>query len=600
MTERKLPHWNLTTIFPSLETAPFQESLAALEREITKLEAVFDAGEIMLRATPPALDATTVERFETALTQLNEVSTHFNLLWVYLLGFISTDSRNTTAQQRLSELQQQQMRLQKLQTRFTAWIGSLDVDGLLARSDLAREHSFALRKARVSAEHLMSPTEEALATELNVTGGQAWAKLYNNVSSQITAEIELDGEQQTLPMSALRNLAHDKRREVRQRAYEVELATWEQHAMPIAAALNSIKGQTNTLLERRGWESPLAVALHNNNIDRATLETMLTTAESYFPTFERYLQAKARLLGVERLAWCDLFAPVGESQRTWDFETARAFILENFRAFSDRLGDMAERAFRDHWIDAEPRDGKRGGAFCAWVRADESRILANFQPAYSGMGTLAHELGHAYHNLARANRTYIQRQTPMTLAETASNFCEIMMRDAALSSAPPAEELAIIEASLQDACQVVVDITSRYLFEKAVFERRRARELAVEELNAIMLESQRAAYGAGLDGDQLHPYMWAAKPHYYGSIFYNFPYMFGLLFSLGLYARYQETPEAFLAEYDDLLSATGMADAATLTARYDIDLHDPAFWRSSLDLIVADVDRFVALVDEQT
>ena len=254
MTEMKLPHWNLTTIFPSLETAPFQESLAALEREITKLEAVFDAGEIMLRATPPALDATTVERFETALTQLNEVSTHFNLLRVYLLGFISTDSRNTTAQQRLSELQQQQMRLQKLQTRFTAWIGSLDVDGLLARSDLAREHSFALRKARVSAEHLMSPTEEALATELNVTGGQAWAKLYNNVSSQITAEIELDGERQTLPMSALRNLAHDVRREVRQRAYEVELATWEQHAMPIAAALNSIKGQTNTLLERRGWD----------------------------------------------------------------------------------------------------------------------------------------------------------------------------------------------------------------------------------------------------------------------------------------------------------------------------------------------------------
>jgi oligoendopeptidase F len=215
------------------------------------------------------------------------------------------------------------------------------------------------------------------------------------------------------------------------------------------------------------------------------------------------------------------------------------------------------------------------------------------------MGTLAHELGHAYHNLARANRTYIQRQTPMTLAETASNFCEIMMRDAALSSAPPAEELAIIEASLQDACQVVVDITSRYLFEKAVFERRQARELAVEELNAIMMESQRATYGAGLDSDQLHPYMWAAKPHYYGAIFYNFPYMFGLLFSLGLYARYQETPETFLADYDDLLSATGMADAATLAARYDIDLHDPAFWRSSLDLIVADVNRFVALVDAQ-
>jgi oligoendopeptidase F len=262
------------------------------------------------------------------------------------------------------------------------------------------------------------------------------------------------------------------------------------------------------------------------------------------------------------------------------------------------MGAMAERAFCERWIDAEPRDGKRGGAFCAWLRKDESRILANFNPAYGGMSTLAHELGHAYHNLACARRTYLQRQTPMTLAETASNFCEVMIREAALKTASPAEQLTILEASLQDACQVVVDITSRFLFEKEVFERRQQRELSADELNEIMLESQRATYGDGLDPEKLHPYMWAVKPHYYNVAFYNFPYMFGLLFSLGLYARYREAPGPFLASYDDLLSATGMNDAASLAARFGIDVRSPAFWRDSLGLIAEDVSQFERLVTE--
>src|SRR5581483_6329348 len=240
-----------------------------------------------------------------------------------------------------------------------------------------------------------------------------------------------------------------------------------------------------------------------------------------------------------------------------------------------RLSDFAARAFREHWIDAEPHAGKVDGAYCAPLRKDESRVLANFKPSYGGMSTLAHELGHGYHNLNLAQRTMLQQETPMTLAETASIFCETIIRHAALQNANTQEQIAILEASLQGSCQVVVDITSRFLFEQRVFERRKQRELSVDELNALMVEAQRETYGDELDEDALHPYMWAMKPHYYSSeySFYNSPYMFGLLFGLGLYALYQKDPEGFKKGYDALLSQTGLADAATLAAQFNIDIH---------------------------
>ena len=368
--------------------------------------------------------------------------------------------------------------------------------------------------------------------------------------------------------------------------------------MPLAAALNSIKGQVNALARRRGWETPLDAAIFDANIDRQTLDAMMTAARESFPDFRRYLSAKARALGLERLAWYDLFAPVGGGSRAWSFDEAAAFVVEQFGTYSQRMSDFAARAFRERWIDAEPRPGKRDGAYCMRLRGDESRVFANFKPSFGGMSTLAHELGHGYHNMNLAPRTALQRQTPMTLAETASIFCETIVRNAALRQANRDEQIEILEASLQGSCQVVVDITSRFLFERGVFETRRDRELSVDELNALMLRTQRETYGDGLDEALLHPYMWAVKGHYYSPSrsFYNFPYMFGLLFGLGLYARYQHDPEAFQRGYDELLASTGMADAATLAARFGIDTRTPDFWRSSLAIVRDDVDRFEALV----
>ena len=586
----------MTVIYPNLDSPQFLAGFQSVVDAIAGLAALFDEHGVG-RQEGLATDAATAAAFEAVTDRFNAVVEEVSTLGAYLASFVATDSRDTAAQAAYSQLEQHLALLSQLETRFTAWVGSLDVDALLAGSAVARAHEFALRHAAEAARHQMSPAEEALAAELNLSGGSAWEKLEGNVSSQLLVPVERDGEIVELPMSAVRNLAYEADRDTRRRAYEAELAAWQRAEAPIAAALNSIKGEYATLARRRGWESPLDASLFDSHIDRATLDAMMAAAREAFPDFRRYLQVKARLLGLERLAWHDLFAPVGASSRAWEWDDATAFVVGRFNGYAPRMGALAARAFAERWIDAEPRPGKRDGAFCMPLRGEESRILANFKPAFAGMSTLAHELGHAYHNLNLAGRTPIQRQTPMTLAETASIFCETIIRDAVLAESDPQEQLAILEASLQSSCQVVVDITSRFLFEQAMFDGRRDRELSVEELKEAMLASQRETYGDGLDGDLLHPYMWAAKPHYYSSAraFYNYPYMFGLLFGLGLYARYQQEPAGFQERYDDLLASTGLADAATLAARFGIDLRSADFWRSSFDIVRADIDRFAEL-----
>ncbi|MDQ2996001.1 MAG: M3 family oligoendopeptidase [Chloroflexota bacterium] len=600
MKTTALPHWDMSVVYASLDAPEFARDFAAVIGEIDALVALFNTYRIDKRERAP-LDEATIAAFESVVAALNATFERANTLRAYIYSFVATNSRDTQAQARLSEFQQAAVRLSQLSIRFTAWIGSQDVDALLEQSEVAREYAFLLREAQRQAEHLMTPAEESLATELNVSGGSAWNRLYNNVASQLLVPISIDGQPPELPISALRNLAYDRDRETRRSAYEAELSAWQRAALPLSAALNSIKGEVNTLSRRRGRDTPLDAALLDNRIDRPTLDAMLDAARDSFPDFRRYLRTKARMLGLEQLPWYDLFAPVGASTRAWDYSEASTFIVEQFGSYSQRMSDFAARAFRENWIDAEPRPGKRDGAFCMPLRGEESRILSNYQPGFKSVLTLAHELGHGYHNLNLARHPDLNRDTPSTLAETASIFCETIVRHAVMRHAGPQEQIEILEGALMSACQVVVDITSRFLFEQRVFDGRSRRDLSIDELCAMMEQSQRETYGDGLDQDVLHPYMWAAKGHYYNTSnsFYNFPYMFGLLFGTGLYAIYQRDPAAFQVGYDDLLASTGMADAATLAARMQIDTRSPAFWRASFDIIRADIDHFEALAAAQ-
>lgn len=591
----RLPHWDMSAVYPDLDSPEFSVGYQAAVASIDQLNDVFDSYAIGVER-PDAVSNNGETIFETILEAYNTVLGETQTLFAYIYSFITTDSRNDRAQAAFSEIEQVFVRLNVLGARFTAWVGTLDVEALIARSPMAAAHAFMLRNCHRRAQHLMGAAEETLAAQLAVTGSSAWAKLYSNVTSQLMVAVELPNGRSEMPMSAVRNLAYDADRDVRRRAFEAELAAWQASAVPIAAALNSIKGEVHALASHRRWETPLDQTLFTNNIDRQTLDAMLTAMRESFPDFRRYLRAKARLLDLPALAWYDLFAPVGGSAREWPLAEAVEFVAEHFEAFSPRLRALAKRAFAEGWIDAEPRAGKQDGAFCMSLRADESRVLLNYQPVFVHVTILAHELGHAYHNLNLAKCTMLQRTTPMTLAETASIFCETIIRHAAFDKVDAQEQLAMLETSLQSSCVVIVDIMSRFLFEREVFERRRQRELSPDELCVIMTEAQQATYGDGLDGVVLHPYMWAAKSHYYdSSSFYNYPYAFGLLFGLGLYAVYQRKPQGFQERYERLLASTGLGDAAELAAEFGIDLRTPSFWRASLQVIRADIDRFEQL-----
>ncbi len=593
-----IPRWDLSNVYPSLESAEFQAAVASVTRQIEELEKFFSENLNKADgATSPAelgaLLGQSIDRFN-ALQELGYT------IYSYIQSFVTTDSRDTLAMKKMSEFQRMMVRVQMLGTQFQAWVGKLPpaLDSAIESNPTAQAHAFNLKEIAEQAKYLMSETEEGLAAELSLSSSSAWSKLQGTVTSQLTVEFELDGKTQKLPMPALINLRSHPDADVRRRAYEAENKAWDSVRESLAACMNGVKGEVNTLNKRRGREDALHSAIDAARIDRPTLEAMLGAMKDSFPMFQRYFKAKARHLGQEKLAWWDLFAPLGKTDTQYSWDEARAFILENFAKFSPEMADFARQAFDNRWIDAEQREGKRGGAFCMGVPAvKESRILSNFDGSLDQVSTLAHELGHGFHNYCafQAGKTMIQQDTPMTLAETASIMCETIVMQAVLQKVSnPQEELAILETMLNGDSQVIVDIYSRYLFEKEVFERREKSELSPDDLSEIMERAQKETYG---ELAAYQPYMWTWKPHYYyaGLSFYNFPYAFGLLFGTGLYAIYQQRGEAFVADYKHLLASTGEASAADLAARFGIDIRSREFWEGSLKVIEKKIERYEQL-----
>lgn len=590
------PRWELDSIYAGLDDRRFVDALEGLYADLDRLAAHFDRHGI--RATeprPPTPDDVAV--LEQVLDASNALNTELRRITTYLYARVTTDSRDDAAAARTVEVQTRMAMLGVLTKRLAAWVAALGVDELAASSGTVAAHRFVLERAAAGAAHQMSEAEESLAAELAPSASLAWQRLQGDISSQLTVTVRVPGaDPATIPMAMARGLATHPDAGRRRAAYEGELAAWESAAVPLAAALNGAKGELAVLNRRRGWSDDIDPVLEANNVDRATLDAMTAAVVDALPDFRTYLRAKATLLGHDGgLPWWDLFAPVGTTEPV-EWSRATELVADAFASYSPHLAALAARAFAQQWVDAEIRDGKRGGAYCAGVEADVSRVMMNFDGSHESVSTLAHELGHAYHNVALAPRPPLQRRLPMALAETASIFCETLLFETALAQAgDDATRLAQLDSHLVNATQIVVDIHSRFLFERALCERRRRTALSVSELCDLMLDAQDQAYGDGLDPAHRHPYMWAVKPHYF-TAFYNWPYTFGLLFGIGLYAGYREDPDQFRSGYDELLSSTGLADATTLAAGFGIDIRDGAFWRSSLDVLRGHIDAHRALV----
>lgn len=595
------PRWDLSNVYPSLESKEFNAAFSEFKRQVADLEDFFVEVVDKADATKPANQLGTI--IGETVEKLNAVYALTNTLSPYISCHVDTNSRDKTAARIQSEFQQAYVPLRKLGIRFTDWMGKLQpvLDEAISNNATAKSHAFNLKEAAEQSKYLMSQAEEGLAAELTLSGGRAWDNLQGTITSQITVDFELDGKVEKLPMPALLNLRTHADEDVRRRAYEAENKAWDSVRETLAACMNGVKGEVITLNKRRSREDALHSALDAARIDRKTLEAMLEAMKDSFPMFRRYFKHKAKLIGKDKLAWWDLFAPAGSVSKMVTYEDARDFILKNFTNFSPELASFAKRAYDNNWIDAEMRDGKRPGGYCTEIQEKkESRIFVNFDGSQDQISTIAHELGHAFHNECafQFNKTALQQDTPMTLAETASTFCETIVTEALLAqTTDPQEELAILEGQLNGASQVIVDIYSRFLFEKEVFERREKAELSSDDFCDIMERSQKATYGDGLDERYLQKYMWTWKPHYYsvGLSFYNFPYAFGLLFGTGLYAIFKERGEAFVQDYKQLLASTGEASAADLADRFGIDIRTKKFWADSLAIIGKRVGRYCEL-----
>lgn len=582
--------WRLDKLYKGFEDELFQKDLSQLD-------------QLILEINSQSVDFNNYEKKADKLMRYlkNEMALNDLVDKLYHFASLTTsvESTNQEANKMVNLLQTKLTDLTKISTMFVKWMKDypgLDKD--IEAYDLLREHKFHLHEIKERASHLLTTELEVMVAKLRQTGSSSWGKLQSLLTS--TLDVEYDGD--IITLSEVRNLATDKDPDVRKKAYEAELKAYEKIEDSIAFALNSIKGEVNTISKARGFKSPLAQALENSRMKKETLEAMQSAVKDYYDVFRQYLKRKSKLLGHKNgLPFYDLFAPIGKNDTRFTIPEANDYILKNFKTFSPRLHDLAKRAFDEEWVDYTPRKGKRGGAFCANMHAiKESRIMTNFTGSFSDMITLSHELGHAYHGEAIFKESNLNSDYTMPVAETASTFCETIVNNAAIKDVKSDDEkIFLLESSLQDYTQVVIDIMSRFIFEKSVFEGREKTVFDANELKELMIQAQKETYGDGLDPDFLHPYMWVCKPHYYsgGLSYYNFPYTYGLLFAKGLYAKYLEDKGAFVKIYDDLLAATGQMKVEEVAELAGIDVTKKAFWKQSLDLLKKDIEIFLELTE---
>lgn len=540
------------------------------------------------------------ENLEEFLKKSIEVKKSFEKLMAFGQLSYTVNVKDENAKRLIEQCENLFVKFTEIEVIFAESLKNTEnLEDIINSSDFLKEHSFYLLEIKEDTKYMLSKSEELAIEKIKNTGSRAWSKLQETLTATLNIEVEVEGEKKILPLPAIRNLAYEDNQETRRSAYYAELKSYERIDESVASALNAIKGEAIQETQMRTYDSILSRTLKDSRIQEKTLAAMLEAMKESLPSFAKFLKKKAELLGHKNgLPFYDIFAPMGEANLTFTEDEAISFIITNFSSFSNKLGDFAKKAFDEKWVDFNPREGKVGGAFCHNLQSiGESRVLSNFTGSFSDVGTLAHELGHAYHGFALNDESYLNTDYTMPIAETASIFCETIVKNAILKTASDKEKFFILEQDISDSLQVIVDIYSRYLFESSVIEKRKEGSLSVEEFKNMMISAQKEAYKDGLDENFLHPYMWLCKGHYYEASlnFYNFPYAFGLLFAKGLYALYLKDGDAFVEKYDKLLALTGKATIEDVVAFMGIDISDKSFWENSLKLIENDIETFISL-----
>ena len=527
---------------------------------------------------------------------IKQAQVHTREIGAFISCLTAQDVTDNNAKLLVSQRNQLSARLQKLMTKFGFALSRVDDETWLSwlEDDKLKPIAFVLNEMRDETKEKLPEEQEQLITDLAIDGYNAWGEMYDTIVGKMT----VDWEGEILSVGQLDNKLNSSSRQERKLAFEKLTAVWNEQSHLFTDTLNHLAGFRLQKYAHRNWDDVLQEPLAYNRMTKQTLTTMWDTITKNKPAFYQYLARKADLLNIDKLAWYDLEAPIADSMKEVSYQVAAETIVKQFGSFSKRMADFTVNAFEQSWIEAEDRAGKRPGGFCtSFPRSKETRIFMTYSGTASNVATLAHELGHGYHQHVMDDLDPLNQGYAMNVAETASTLAEMIVADAAVEQVETNEEkLQLVEDKIQRSLAFFMNIHARFLFETRFYQARKNGFVSTEELNQLMEEAQKEAYG-----DQLasyHPLFWASKLHFHitGVPFYNFPYTFGYLFSLGIYAHAKQDKENFADFYDALLRDTGSMSVESLAKKHlAVDLEKPEFWQSAIDLCIADVEQFMEL-----
>ncbi|MBN8200630.1 M3 family oligoendopeptidase [Bacillus sp. NTK034] len=468
----------------------------------------------------------------------------------------------------------------------------------IINNNLLNELSFVLNERRENASERLPQEEETVINALSVDGYHGWGQMYDVIVGNLKIPYTEDGEIKQLSVGQAANKFSSPDRTLRKEVFDNWEKSWNGQSDYLSKTLNHLAGFRLNVYKLRGWNDFLKEPLDINRMKKETLDTMWDVISRNKAPLVKYLERKAELLGLEKLSWYDLDAPLSKSETKLTYQQGADFILEQFAHFGEEMTAFSKKAFEEKWIEAEDRPGKAPGGFHTYFpESSQSRIFMTYSGTPSNVSTLAHELGHGFHTYAMRDLHLLNRNYAMNVAETASTFAEMIVSDAAVKNAGSEEEkLALLEDKVQRSVALLMNIHARFLFETRFYEERKRGNVSADRLNEIMTGAQKEAYGSALD--EYHPSFWASKLHFFitGVPFYNFPYTFGYLFSLGIYAQALKEGKGYEEKYIALLKDTASMTVEDLAMKHlNADLTKPEFWESAVQLCMDDVEEFLAL-----
>jgi oligoendopeptidase F len=607
--------WDNRHFFSSTDDPAIATTVEALKADVDSLKTAclpFSSALEQLEtsgAITPADYPTLTDQIRTIYQQHKQVIERLSNVRTYISTALSTDTQDASANSWMPKLQKLSADLAEAMTPFNIFLLRADepfITALLADPALS-ESAFNLRHRRQLSDQLLSVAEEQLITALATSGLHAWGNLYDELAGTLKCDIQ--GDQMGLAQAA--NLLSHPDSQTRQAAWKGIRDAWRTQQSAVAAGLNAINGWRLEEAQKRATKlaQPLHYldkSCHQSRIERATLDALIDTTYQSRAIGHRALAAMAKAIGQTQMHPWDVMAPApaaGESKEVSSeeisFEEAIALIANAFSQLTPEMGEFATMMAQKGWIDGLPTANRATGAYCSgFAKPREPRIFMTYEGTMTNVITLAHELGHAWHNWVMRDLSAIESRYPMTLAETASIFGETLVRDALMQqAATPAQQLEIAWQDAQSAAIFLLNIPARFEFEKRLVEARKLGTVRSQQLSDMMNDSWKMWFEDSLS--EYDDLFWASKLHFSISSlgFYNYPYLFGYLFSLGIYAQQPQYGDQFNQRYTALLRDTGTMSAEEVVQHHlQKDLRAPQFWQDSLAIVEKSVARFEQLV----